>query len=74
MAATVEKKSIKSSETAVDRALEEFTAKMLEGEMSSTDQEEYERLLSNRMRGLVKLPSARLVALKRRKFLSKWAD
>lgn len=64
MTKLIEKKS-KLSPTAVDRALEEFSLKLLQGHIADDDLSEYERLLSVRTKRLVKLPSARALGATR---------
>jgi len=61
----VMKKKSKASPTVVDRALEEYSVKLLQGNVASEDKAEYERLLSTRTRRLVKLPSARALGVSR---------
>ncbi|PCJ04466.1 MAG: hypothetical protein COB16_18665 [Rhodobacteraceae bacterium] len=61
---TIERGS-KASATIVDRALEEYSLKLLRGMAATEDANEYERLLAKRKKLLIRLPSARALGASR---------
>jgi len=56
----------KSNPTELDRAMEEYSVKVLQGRVQDEDTSEYQRLLITRTNRLVKLPSARAMRAARR--------